>query len=401
MTREDLLREPELAPYVRRAFFEDLTGGRLTGEEAMAAARRLNLDIAAERYAIAVFTLPSAPREAADYLADPAAETRSRLLAYFYKYSEFIPIPWGADRCVVLILGAADQMPDLIRRCVDTVRSGYASGGPAGWHMAVSDPVDSLEELPACRRQAEGLWGLGCLHPGERVFRPGQTAPAVPADDGALGLLDPAGDESGQLEAFLRTGRREQVRHFVEGFLVRREAALGFTPYRHYLMLCARSAAARAVLDMDLSREALHRRLPPWEEDPKGLARYMEGVLTAALALRDEAKGAAYEGALGRAAAYVREHRADRDLSLAAAAAYAGVTPGHLSALFRKKLGVTFTEYVTARRMELARTLLRDGGLTVEQAAWRSGFSDARYFSTLFKRTQGCTPTQFRAGKNL
>ena len=117
--------------------------------------------------------------------------------------------------------------------------------------------------------------------------------------------------------------------------------------------------------------------------------------------MRDEAKGAVYEGALGRAAAYVREHRADRDLSLAGAAAWAGVTPGHLSALFRKKLGVTFTEYVTARRMELARTLLRDGGLTVEQAAWRSGFSDARYFSTLFKRTQGCTPTQFRAGKNL
>ena len=124
-------------------------------------------------------------------------------------------------------------------------------------------------------------------------------------------------------------------------------------------------------------------------------------ALAAALALRDEAKGAVYEGALGRAAAYVREHRADRDLSLAGAAAQAGVTPGHLSALFRKRLGVTFTEYVTARRMELARTLLRDGGLTVEQAAWRSGFSDARYFSTLFKRTQGCTPTQFRAGKNL
>ena len=49
--------------------------------------------------------------------------------------------------------------------------------------------------------------------------------------------------------------------------------------------------------------------------------------------------------------------------------------------------------------MERARRLLLDTDLPVGRCAQEAGFRDARYFSTLFKKTQGRTPTRFREGR--
>ncbi len=304
MTREDILRDPEMAPYVRRHFFERLFSGLMDRPEALAEARRLDMDLQAGGYAIALFTLPLPPRTAADYLTDPAAEARSGLLAYFLKYSEYVTVPWGADACAALIKGEAEQMPGLIRRCVDQVEEQFVRRGLDRWYVAVSGPAARLEDLPGCWEEVSRLWAWRYVQPDRHIFLPGAAEPSpAPEETGAAHPSEPAGGS------------------------------------------------------------------PPAAETG---------------------------GALGRALAYMGQTIADPGLSLAGAAAHAGVTAGYLSALFRRELGVTFTEHVTARRMALARDLLADTDVPVGQAARQAGFRDARYFSTLFKKTQGCTPTEYR-----
>jgi two-component system response regulator YesN len=87
------------------------------------------------------------------------------------------------------------------------------------------------------------------------------------------------------------------------------------------------------------------------------------------------------------------------DLSLASVAQEVGVTPNYFSTLFRQNVGCGFSVYLTDRRMAHARDLLRFTKLSSAQVAAASGYPDARYFSTQFHRTQGCTPREYRSKK--
>ena len=59
---------------------------------------------------------------------------------------------------------------------------------------------------------------------------------------------------------------------------------------------------------------------------------------------------------------------------------------------------VTFVEYVTGKRMDKAKKLLRQTQMHTGEIALEVGYKDPHYFSFVFKKTQGCTPREYRAG---
>lgn len=85
-----------------------------------------------------------------------------------------------------------------------------------------------------------------------------------------------------------------------------------------------------------------------------------------------------------------------RDLRIADLAERFHFSPCYFSTLFHKRVGVTFTKYLTQRRMRLAKELLADRGLSLQEVAEQSGFSDYFQFSKTFKRHEGMAPGQYR-----
>jgi two-component system response regulator YesN len=83
-------------------------------------------------------------------------------------------------------------------------------------------------------------------------------------------------------------------------------------------------------------------------------------------------------------------------LSLESLALDLGVSPQHLSASFKERVGVNFIEYITRRRMRLARRLLQETGLAPGEVARRCGYADPTYFRKLFARYYGVSPHDFR-----
>ena len=67
----------------------------------------------------------------------------------------------------------------------------------------------------------------------------------------------------------------------------------------------------------------------------------------------------------------------------------------YCSELFKKVTGLNFSDYLTKVRMEKAASLLSSGNCMVKEVAELTGYSDAFYFSRVFKKYYGVTPAYF------
>ncbi len=76
-----------------------------------------------------------------------------------------------------------------------------------------------------------------------------------------------------------------------------------------------------------------------------------------------------------------------------------GYTPDHLRKLFFEATGQTPSEYLTSLRVKQAQQLMQLGGLNIKTVASRVGIEDPYYFSRVFKKVSGVSPTAFLQGK--
>ncbi|RAW16163.1 AraC family transcriptional regulator [Paenibacillus taichungensis] len=97
---------------------------------------------------------------------------------------------------------------------------------------------------------------------------------------------------------------------------------------------------------------------------------------------------------IGIAKQYIEEHLSE-DLSLEAVGAQVFISPKYLSKLFKEELGVTYTDYVTSRRMERAKELIENNNMTIERIASSVGYGTTAYFIKRFKEMYGCTPGHY------
>lgn len=87
------------------------------------------------------------------------------------------------------------------------------------------------------------------------------------------------------------------------------------------------------------------------------------------------------------------------DLAPHRLAEVSGVSLPYLSALFKREIGMTLSEFIREKRMKYACRLLEDGKLQVQSVALSVGIEDVQYFSKMFKAYTGKTPMEYRRAK--
>ncbi|SEA25268.1 Helix-turn-helix domain-containing protein [Lachnospiraceae bacterium NK3A20] len=93
---------------------------------------------------------------------------------------------------------------------------------------------------------------------------------------------------------------------------------------------------------------------------------------------------------------YIDTHLEEKELSLSRLSQVVYLTPAYLSAMFRKNKGITVSQYIANERIAKAKELLRDPQYKLYQIAEMVGYEDAKYFTKLFRRRTGSTPTEYR-----
>lgn len=399
--REEML---EYEQFSRRNFLEKLFEGQLTVQEIYEEAQKLSLELDAACYNLVMVSLwEKKNQEEKGQDLRLLIRKQDELMHYFLRYPEFLIFRWNITTYGILIKCDAEQMEELKTRCVDNITR--ICGEPdMEWYLAVGEPVERLSLLPECYSKVNHMLSYRFLKPKQHVLRERSAGVANTwQEKGGLGGVDVAKADPEIIKGFLMRGQREEVGDFVNSYLESQKEALQSKLFRDYLMLSVRFTAIAYVETLGYSQEEFLQNT--WTDKMQNLSLeaedmgpYMIDLLGKAIELGSKERDGQGKKIIKKALDYIEENYVQEALSLNAAASAANVSANYLSALFSQEKKMTFTEYVTQKRMEAAKKLLRGTEKPSGEIAAEVGFKDPHYFSFVFKKTQGCTPREYRTG---
>ena len=392
-----------------RDFFEGLISGTMDMGEMYERADKLGLDIVAEAYNILIFTLES--ENAAAGQSETYSEWEARALekieSLFADHSYAMLFRNNVFSYGVLVKEQKDNPGKNTRDCVESIRE-ILSDAPAGqpWFIAAGEPVERLSNMKHSYNTAAQTYARRYLYDGHILYYRDLKEEELAKDDGRylkkvdINAMDPA-----IIQKFLGSGLKEETGNFVRDYF----HAIGKEPmtsmvFRSYVILNVRFSVLSFLNRMGYCASALEESdtedaLEQGGASMEAAMAYAEKILQKAIEIRDENSGNKNRDILENSIEYIKNHYMDENMSLNAVAQVANISANHFSALFSQNIGQTFIEYLTGIRMGHAKELLRCTGKRASEIALEVGYKDSHYFSYLFKKTQGMTPSDYRKAK--
>jgi len=127
------------------------------------------------------------------------------------------------------------------------------------------------------------------------------------------------------------------------------------------------------------------------------IASAVFNILTAAKA-NEESYVPVLDNRVSEALEYINENLSC-GVSLDEICEHIHVSKYYLCHMFKKMVGMTISEYVLSRRLSIARKSLRDSDMSLSEISEASGFCSFSYFSKMFRKYEGMTPSEFRRGQ--
>ena len=394
-----------------RDFFEALVGGSMDMMEVYKRAEKLGLDIVAEAYNVLIFTMNcdedfSGQR---DEYSSWEAESLELLENFFAGHSSAMLFRSNIFSYGVLLKGQRETIEENTRECVDEIRKILSrQDGRREWFLAVGQSVERLSQIQKSYHTASRAFSQRYLYDEnilyydemETMEHPGGQAETE--DNAYLQKVDVNALNPAILQKFLSNGLQEETENFVKDYFY----AIGQEPmeslvFRNYVILNVRFSVISFIKGLGCDTNEMESAdteevLAESGKNMESAIAYAKKMISQAIEIRDQNSGNKNRSILKTAVDFIDSHYMDEEISLNTVANVANVSSNHFSALFSQNMGQTFIEYLTSLRMNKAKELLRCTGMRSSEIAGEIGYKDAHYFSYLFKKTQGMTPSDYR-----
>lgn len=397
-----------------RDFFEALVGGSMDMMEVYKRAEKLGLDIVAEAYNVLIFTMNcdedfSGQR---DEYSSWEAESLELLENFFAGHSSAMLFRSNIFSYGVLLKGQREAIEENTRACVDEIRKILSrQDGRREWFLAVGQSVERLSQIQKSYHTASRAFSQRYLYDEnilyydemETMEHPGGQAETE--DNAYLQKVDVNALNPAILQKFLSNGLQEETENFVKDYFY----AIGQEPmeslvFRNYVILNVRFSVISFIKGLGCDTNEMESAdteevLAESGKNMESAIAYAKKMISQAIEIRDQNSGNKNRSILKTAVDFIDSHYMEEDISLNTVANVANVSSNHFSALFSQNMGQTFIEYLTTLRMNKAKELLRCTGMRSSEIAGEIGYKDAHYFSYLFKKTQGMTPSDYRKAR--
>lgn len=397
-----------------RDFFEALVGGSMDMMEAYRRAEKLGMDIVAEAYNILIFTLNSEEDFSGqrEEYSSWEAESLELLENFFSASASAMLFRSNVFSYGVLIKGQKETITENTKQCVEEIcKILNRNESRREWFLAIGQPVERLSQIQKSYHAASRAFSQRYLYDGnilyydEMEMMEHHDSQSGANDNTYLQKVDVNALNPAILQKFLSNGLLEETENFVKDYFY----AIGQEPmesivFRNYVILNVRFSVISFLKGLNCNTEAMEPEdteelLAESGKNIESAIAYAEKMISQAIAIRDENSGNKNRSILKTAVDFIDSHYMDEDISLNTVANVANVSANHFSALFSQNMEQTFIEYLTTLRMNRAKELLRCTGMRSSEISGEIGYKDAHYFSYLFKKTQGMTPSDYRKAR--
>lgn len=389
--------------FSRRRFMEKVLTGVLSVKEIYEEAAKLSLEITASSYNLLLFYLQEKTPDLTGDGMDDFMRKQDEVLHYFLRHPEYLLFRWNASSYGVLIRAESGQVEELTERGLANIRDFCVNEERLEWYVAVGSPVERLSLLPECYREVNHYFSYRFIMPDTHVLSKVTLEGYLTSqEEQNIDSVDPSTMSQEVIRDFLEHGNENEIGDFVESYLKGISKALKSRMFRAYVVLNIRFTMIAYVEFIGATKEEYMQKIGDYAQEmniePGEVSEYFVSMLQAAFEIREKKSSSQNKKMMGKALAYIDENYMNDSLSLNTVAAEAEVSANYLSAVFSQSMKKTFVEYVTEKRMEKAKKLLKSTSLSSGEIASRVGYKDSHYFSFVFKKTQGMSPREYRAG---
>jgi two-component system response regulator YesN len=395
----------ESAAYARQKYFDTLVNGSQPVSEMIEEGRKLGLDLVSNRYNVLLFQVSSGGDQ--EEYSEAQNTVRAAIMEAAAGDPDVVMIERGADGFVFIIketeAHTLEEAIDIFsKKLVDTV-SAYPGMVYFG---GIGRDINRLSEMGLSYQEGGRVFAYRYLRKQNCIVDSRQEVPKTIADipdDLQLTSIDASKLDRRIVISFLKRGLKSEVPHFInEYFESIGKDNIQSAIFRQYIAMDMYISAVNCMeqLGCDPAEITEHcgdfRKMIGSLSTVSDVKEHLQQLFETVIEIRDNALHKKDSSLFRKAESYIRQNFANEDISLNTVAASVNLSPNHFSTIFSQEEGQTFIEYLTEVRMERARELLRSTSMKTTEVAFAVGYKDPHYFSCLFKKTQECTPREYR-----
>jgi two-component system response regulator YesN len=389
----------------KRRLFQDMVGGNYSLASILERGNDLNLELSALSYNIVLFKINGIKQSG--YGADSFIEATKELEALLEGKNNVIKFDCFMEGIALLLKGSSIE--DTLKTqeyYINEIKKIMNSKKNLSFFGGIGLPVRRLGELPSSFHEASRAFAYRYILDISEIL----DSAAISGDNiavaqtEALDMGNVVQLDKKKVEGFLKSGNKEDINFFVEEYLKRignenRNSLL----FRQYMVMDMYYIVAGFSEELGYGAEVIEEpfkdisRMTMQISSFEFTKRYIKKIFNRAIDLREESSSKRLNDITNKAKQFIHENYQNEELSLNLVANSVFVSPNHFSAVFSQKTGNTFIKYLTDLRMNKAKELLKCTDMRTSDIGYAVGYKDPHYFSYLFKKTQKCTPKQYRS----
>ena len=396
----------ENTEHEKQKFFEQMIAGNLSMADALETGKKYEMNLSAGMYNLLLFrfTLGEENRKSGELLgeAEYAIEKLTERLEYVFEFQRGVE-GWA----FLLMADNEEQMSERVKELSKDLEEIMKNYSTSAYFGGIGQPVARLRELEESFREAERALAARFTMELNRIIsvediRMAQNVDTL--DDIEITSFGEIEKTRTMLEKFLNNGAEDEIDEFVDVYINELpEENLKSVLMRQYIIM----DAYIVMMSFCEKIEGIEGEMQAQSEELKNsmktsqtleeIKNYIRMLLKKIIGVRDTISGRRYSDIIEIAKDQIRKTYMSDEISLNTIAAEVGMSPSYFSSIFSKEMGKTFVEYLTEIRMDRAKELLMCSSMKTSEIGYEVGYKDPHYFSYIFKKTQNCTPKEFRA----
>lgn len=396
----------ENTEHEKQKFFEQMIAGNLSMADALETGEKYEMNLSARMYNLLLFrfTLGEENRKSGELLgeAEYAIEKLTERLEYVFEFQRGVE-GWA----FLLMADNEEQMSERVKELSKDLEEIMKNYSTIAYFGGIGQPVARLRELEESFREAERALAARFTMELNQIIsvediRMAQNVDTL--DDIEITSFGEIEKTRTMLEKFLNNGAEDEIDEFVDVYINElSEENLKSVLMRQYIIM----DAYIVMMSFCEKIEGIEGEMQAQSEELKNsmktiqtleeIKNYIRMLLKKIIGVRDTISGRRYSDIIEIAKDQIRKTYMSDEISLNTIAAEVGMSPSYFSSIFSKEMGKTFVEYLTEIRMDRAKELLMCSSMKTSEIGYEVGYKDPHYFSYIFKKTQNCTPKEFRA----